>query len=272
MRYGAQGACYYRKRAVFGGNLMSSARAHALQGVDRYFYLRSHGRGASREDLRPIFALRYAIYCKECGFLPTADYPDGLELDEFDQSSAQFSAVNEKEEVVGTSRLVFADTGKDLPLMSHCSPRDDFEAPPADECAEVSRLAVHSSYRRRKGDTLFGVNETELSREPGERDEASGERRANAPLLVLGLYREMYCYSRRNDIRYWYAAMEASLARVLSHFGFRFQVIGERQDYYGPVRPYLGDLLQFEKDLKEKSPDLLAWFQSPLSAGDTAGG
>lgn len=244
---------------------MSSAHAHALKGVDRYFHLRSHGLGADANELRPIFALRYSVYCQECEFLPAGDYPNGLESDEFDGTSAQFSAVNEKEEVVGTARLVRAPGEEgDFPLMSHCSPGADFSPPPKEFSAEISRLAVHSNYRRRKGDTLYGVNETELSREPGERDEASGERRANAPLLVLGLYREMYCYSKNNGIRYWYAAMEAPLARVLRHFGFKFRVIGPRQDYYGPVRPYLGDLEQLERELKEKNPEMLAWFQSPL--------
>lgn len=244
---------------------MSSAQAHALQGVDRYFYLRCHDRTSNEEDLAPIYALRYAIYCEECGFLPTQDYPDGLESDPYDQRAVHFSAVNESEEIVGTSRLVLCDTPTDeFPLMSLCPPDSDFVMPPAGQCAEVSRLAVNRMYRRRKGDTLFGINEGELKREPGARDPASGERRANAPLLVLGLYREMYGYSRSNGIDYWYAAMEDSLARVLGMFGFKFQVIGPKQDYYGPVRPYLGDLKRLESELQASNPDLLAWFQSVL--------
>lgn len=244
---------------------MSSAHAHALKGVDRYFYLRCHGLGASKDELENLFRLRYAIYCEECNFLAAADYPDGLEIDEFDERSVQFSAVNEGEEVVGTSRLVLAGSdAADFPLMSHCPPEAGFDIPPAAQSAEVSRLAVNRNYRRRKGDTLFGVNEDEIKREPGERDEDSGERRSNAPLLVLGLYREMYCYSRANGIRYWYAAMEGSLARVLKFFGFKFVPIGPQHDYYGPVRPYLGDLDVLEADLKASNPDLLAWFQAPL--------
>ncbi len=246
---------------------MSSAQAHvhALMGVDRYFYLRCHGLAASEEELRDLYRLRYAIYCEECGFLSADDYPDGLEIDSFDERSAQFSAVNDDQEVVGTARLVLASSDEaDFPLMSHCPPEADFVVPPARESAEVSRLAVNRKYRRRKGDTLFGVNEEEIRKEPGAKDEVTGERRSNAPLLVLGLYREMYCYSRENGIRYWYAAMEGSLARVLKFFGFNFVPIGPQHDYYGPVRPYLGDLDVLEAQLKASNPDLLAWFQSPL--------
>lgn len=244
---------------------MSSAHAHALQGVDRYFYLRCHDRAAGAEELAPIYALRYAIYCEECGFLPKESFPDGLESDQYDARSVQFSAVNEAEEIVGTSRLVLCDSQSDeFPLMSLCPPESGFAPLEKTRCAEVSRLAVNRMYRRRKGDTLFGVNEGELKREPGARDPESGERRANAPLLVLGLYREMYCYSRANGIDYWFAAMEDSLARVLGMFGFKFQVIGPKQDYYGPVRPYLGDLARLEAELKANNPELLSWFQSAL--------
>lgn len=244
---------------------MSSAHAHALKGVDRYFYLRCHGLAAADEELADIFRLRFAIYCQECGFLPTDRFPDGMERDEYDPRSVHFSAVNESSEVVGTSRLVVCPGDSDVPpLMALCPPDSDFDCPPAHQSAEVSRLAVNKRYRRRQGDTLFGVNEEEITKKPGERDADSGERRSNAPLLVLGLYREMYQYSRANDIRYWYAAMEPSLVRVLRFFGFDFELIGPQHDYYGPVSPYLGDLDVLEEKLEASNPDLLAWFKSSL--------
>lgn len=243
---------------------MSKARAQALKGVDRYFYLRRYDGRVDASELDPIYALRYAIYCVECGFLSPEDYPAGLESDEYDVRSQLFAASNDADEIVGTSRLVVCESAdQEAPLMVHCPPDSGFEPPPWAEVAEVSRLAVNKNYRRRQGDTVFGVNEGELDREPEEVDIDSGKRRANAPLLVLGLYREMYRYSRSNGIRYWYAAMEDSLARVLAFFGFNFKVIGPRHDYYGPVRPYLGDLDVLEADLRASNPDLLAWFQAP---------
>ena len=52
--------------------------------------------------------------------------------------------------------------------------------------------------------------------------------------------------------------------RVLRQFSFVFQPIGPRQDYYGPVRPYFGDLRRLERELAASNPDMLAWFQAPL--------
>ena len=42
----------------------------------------------SEELLKEIYRVRYEVYCQECGFLPTSDYPDGLEIDEFDEHSS----------------------------------------------------------------------------------------------------------------------------------------------------------------------------------------
>jgi N-acyl amino acid synthase of PEP-CTERM/exosortase system len=86
------------------------------------------------------------------------------------------------------------------------------------------------------------------------------DRRGNSPLLLLGMYREMYRYSRQNGIRYWYAAMERSLARSLEKMGFRFVPIGPQVDYYGPVTPHMADLDELLGRLKRENKFLAAWF------------
>jgi N-acyl amino acid synthase of PEP-CTERM/exosortase system len=162
---------------------------------------------------------------------------------------------------VGTARLVFSADRAHFPFESHCPAFPDFEFPPAELAVEVSRLAVSRTYRRRAGDTRDGVNEQEIGERPSGAPPGVQEKRVNAPLLVLGLYREMYRYSRENGIRYWYAAMERSLTRVLGHYGFAFTPIGPESDYYGPVTPYIGDLQKIEEDLEQSNPDLLWWFR-----------
>jgi N-acyl amino acid synthase of PEP-CTERM/exosortase system len=70
----------------------------------------------------------------------------------------------------------------------------------------------------------------------------------------------MYRYSRKNGIRYWYAAMERSLARSLDKMGFRFVPIGPQVDYYGPVTPHMVDLDELNERLKQENRFLAAWF------------
>ena len=86
------------------------------------------------------------------------------------------------------------------------------------------------------------------------------ERRSNSPEILLGLYREIFRFSRQAGIRYWFAAMEQPLARSLSRMGFDFNPIGPETDYYGPVTPFMADLEELLANLQQQNPLLLAWF------------
>jgi N-acyl amino acid synthase of PEP-CTERM/exosortase system len=71
----------------------------------------------------------------------------------------------------------------------------------------------------------------------------------------------MYAYSLAHGTRYWYAAMERSLARALGQMSFTFTQIGPLTDYYGPVALYLGDLRQLEAQVGQHNPALMAWMR-----------
>lgn len=243
------------------GMAMGALALEPLAVLTKYFVLEMHGPASSHSDLAELYALRYQIYCLERQFLNAFDYPDGLESDADDSRSAHFAARNVNGEVVGTARLVMSGGGEPFPFEAHCPAFPAFEPPPCEFAAEVSRLAVSKTYRRRKGDTHYGVNEAEIKKRPMTAEPGFREKRVNVPLLVLGLYREMYRYSCENGIRYWYAAMEKPLVRVLAHYGFEFTPIGPEQDYYGPVTTYLGDIGKIERHLEETNPDLLWWFR-----------
>ncbi len=225
---------------------------------------RSHEGGVGRDDalMRRVFELRFQVYCLECGFLPTANYPDRREVDEHDANSAHFCTFNLRDELAGYVRLVRPDALQTFPFQSHCSTLlEGVTLPDPSEAAEISRLMVRQDYRRRQGDMLAGVTPEIGSAVPEH------EMRDNSPQIVLNLYRQMYAYSLKNGIRYWYAAMERSLARVLTRMNFAFRQIGPQTDYYGPVAPYLADLRELEARLGESHPTLLAWMQRPQDSG-----
>ncbi|MBL8352935.1 MAG: PEP-CTERM/exosortase system-associated acyltransferase [Burkholderiaceae bacterium] len=217
-----------------------------------------HERPAHDRALRTALRLRYQVYCIECNFLSPEDYPDGVETDEHDDSAAHFYAFDAREELVGYVRLVRPDAERLFPLHRSCELSvDPADLPPPEGCAEISRLMVRNDYRRRRGDRLSGVT--------AEQNNAafSGERRHEAPQILLSLYRQMYAYSLENGIRHWFAAMERPLARSLQRMNFAFRAIGPETDYYGPVAPYLADLRELERQVGARRPDLLAWLQHP---------
>jgi len=219
-----------------------------------------------RDMLQKIFALRYEVYCQEYKFLSADKYPHGVEFDEYDNCSTHFAATSPDNELAGALRLIQPRADQKFPFEIYCkSLYETIKFPPRHECGEVSRLVVHKHYRRRRNDSHEGVPRSfTLNRVPitlVEELPSPCERRGNSPEILLGLYRQMYHYSLEAEVRYWYAAMERSLARVLKGLGFTFNPIGLESEYYGVVRPYMADLRELERSLGIQNPELLAWFR-----------
>jgi N-acyl amino acid synthase of PEP-CTERM/exosortase system len=209
--------------------------------------------------MQRVHALRFEVYCTECDFLPAADYPDGRESDRHDAISQHFCALNLQQELVGYVRLVPADEQGRFPFQARCAGLfDGVTLPPPQQAGEISRLIVHKHYRRRRGDTLAGVTIASPDQPPRQ------ERRNDSPQILLTVFRQIYAASVGSGTRYWYAAMERSLARALKQLGFDFKQIGPVTDYYGPVAPYLADLRELEASVGQTKPELLRWMCEPL--------
>lgn len=220
--------------------------------------------------LRPALELRFQVYCEECRFLPSEDYPQRLESDEFDDRSKHFYGRDLAGDLVGYVRLVPPDTLGHLPFLKHCAPYAEKSAtlPFGDDVAEVSRLMLRHEYRRVRGADEISVDAASAAMSALGR---SGSRRAESTEVLLNLYRQMYLWSRRHGVRYWYAAMERPLARSLASAGFPFRQIGPQAEYYGAVAPYLADLRELEDLLKRRQPELLEWMkQGPNPAAAAA--
>ena len=221
---------------------------------------------------KDFLRLRYDVYCLECHYLDAREYDEGLETDDFDVRSFHVGAHNFEGLLVGTVRLVFASESEAFPFEEHCAVFDDFEFPPRRECAEVSRLVVRKSFRRRPGDSLQGISKEfqekgRLETITPEKEHKPGQhRRSGSPQILLGMYREMYRYSRQNGIRFWFAAMEKGLARSLGKMGFHFMPAGPEGDYYGPVAAYVVDLWELHGNLSRANEFLARWFSDqPIS-------
>jgi N-acyl amino acid synthase of PEP-CTERM/exosortase system len=209
-----------------------------------------------------VFRLRYEVYCMEYAFLLPDLSLDGKERDDYDHCSTHFAAYTNDESLVATVRLVTPAAQRAYPFELHCPMFAEFDMPPRASCGEVSRLAVRRSHRRRRADCVQGVPGFAPQRHADFNPGGRGDRRgAPSPLLLLGMYREMYRHSRAQGIRYWFAAMERSLAHSLRRMGFTFDAIGPTADYYGKVTPYVLDLTAMLPWLDANNPPLRAWFE-----------
>ena len=214
--------------------------------------------------LKEIFKLRYEVYCLERHYLEASTCKEEMETDEYDACSTHFAAYTLSNDIVGTVRLVQPDAEQQYPFESHCVPFPEFTFPARETAAEISRLVVRKTFRRRRGDSMEGISKDFVEKGSTKtiqpRSTVRGDKRGNSPLLLLGMYREMYRHSRQNGIRYWYAAMERSLARSLQKMGFKFVPIGPQVDYYGPVTPHMVDLNELIERLERENKFLAAWF------------
>jgi N-acyl amino acid synthase of PEP-CTERM/exosortase system len=203
--------------------------------------------------------LRYAVYCLECKYLDAAKFPDERESDEYDPYSVHFAATNERKEMVATLRLV-RDSRLGFPLEQHAgSLSPDYHRLPRERTAEISRLILARSYRRRANDGLYGQELGDPEKDAQAKAEAT-YRRSQYPLILFGLFKEMYLESVRMGLEYWVAAMETSLQRMLSKFGLGLQQVGEPMSYYGQVIPYYVSIRQLEQFVMESRPDVFQFF------------
>ena len=225
----------------------------------RYFeFLRVQPDDAA--TLRDIRSLRYEVYCLECKYLDAAAFPDGLESDPFDVYSTHFCARNERGEMVATLRLVF-DSPLGFPLEDHAGPlSDEYHRLPRAKSAEISRLILAKSYRRRANDGLYGAD---LGNAQGMTQAELTYRRSQYPLILFGLFKEMYMESLGIGLEYWLAAMEPGLQRMLSNFGMGLKQVGEPMSYYGQVIPFYASIEELTRFVMESRPDVFRFFGSP---------
>jgi N-acyl amino acid synthase of PEP-CTERM/exosortase system len=184
------------------------------------------------DSRRAVFRIRHAVYCEELGYEPAR--PDGLEFDEFDARSVHCllrSASND--DPVGCVRLVLADAHNpqaEFPFERLCSAsldRSVVDPTSLDrmKIAEVSRLAVVSRYRRRKGEqaVALAIDESDF----GTPD------RPRFPYIAAGLYLSMLAQARHYGVETLFMLTERRLARQLSRLGVVLKTIGKPVEHRG---------------------------------------
>jgi len=223
-----------------------------IDGFNEYFEMVP----AISDDLKKeAYKLRYQVYCIETGFESLEQYPDGLESDEFDNSSIHYLIRHRKSNIyAATTRLILPDLNKpekQFPIELH-SQIDNFGAlknMQRTNLAEVSRFCVSKEFKRRKKEygTLTGIG-------PDSDNDFSDYERRIFPHITIALIACLVKMSKENNIYYWYAVMEPALLRFLSGLGIYFDNIGPLTDYHGKRQPCVikvADLLSgvFNKNL-----------------------
>ena len=185
-----------------------------------------------------LFRLRYRVYCDECGFEDPEDYPEMMERDEYDDHAIHFcNSIEGHREMIGTVRMILYSE-KGFPIEKNFI--IDQQLLPAFErtkIAEISRLAISKSFRRRAAD---GILYSEKTVKITDKNKVYiKERRGKDRNFALGLYKCIYKESLKRGLTHWYAAMTEGLCSLLTSRGCVWHPIGPRINYHGYRRPYI---------------------------------
>ncbi len=218
------------------------------------------------EDLRrSAYRIRHAVYCEELGYEPVRD--DGLETDEFDARSVHCLLRTLGGDFVGCIRLVLTDAGNPsspLPFERLCATAlDRTIVDPArldrSRIAEVSRLAVVSRYRRRRGEQKVpvAINESDFGT----------PERPRFPYLAMGLYLGMLAQARHHGVETLFMLTDRRLAKQLSRLGASMRTIGTPIQHRGERYPSMMNVQEVIDGLTFFIRPLFAVIAAEMEAG-----
>jgi N-acyl amino acid synthase of PEP-CTERM/exosortase system len=183
-----------------------------------------------------VYRIRHQVYCEDLKFEPPR--PDGRETDEHDLNSIHLLMRSVKTgEFIGCTRIVQpppTDPYYQLPFEKTCADVLDRSIVnpaelPRNRIAEVSRLAVVASYRRRKGEHNSAISTL---------DEDSDPRKSpRFPYIPLGLYIGTTELARLNGVDTLFVLTERRQADHFSKLGVRLQIVGEAVEHRGARVP-----------------------------------
>lgn len=193
----------------------------------------------SAKQKRDVFRTRYRVYCEEFCYEPAERFPDHQERDEFDDVSLHCLIRHRATGMpAGCVRMVpgsIEHTHHLLPMEKYCarSLDPDFRAAlrhNRESVAEISRLAVDSTFRRRHNESAdrFGVGELVFAVE---------EQRV-FPLIGISAFLAAAALCIINDRHRGVAMMEPFLPKLMRKSGIIFTKVGQDMDYHGVRAPY----------------------------------
>jgi N-acyl amino acid synthase of PEP-CTERM/exosortase system len=202
-------------------------------GFSRYFQIVP----AWTEELKDeVYRIRHEVYCEDLGWESVRS--DRRESDEYDANSLHLliRAVA-SDFYIGCVRLIRADPkdpGRPLPFETSCASALDRRLCdparlPRGQIAEVSRLAIIASYRRRKGEASRAVSL--------EQEDFGTPDQPRFPYAPVALYLGSLELARLQGISILFTLTERRLASHFGRLGAKVTAIGAPVEHRGARIP-----------------------------------
>lgn len=200
------------------------------QGFSRYFRIDAALDDALKDD---VYRVRHSVYCEDLQFEP--ERSDGREVDAYDAHSVHCLLRTSAApcQPIGCARIVLADPQAPeapLPFEQTCAALLDRSIVdparlPRGRIAEISRLAVHRSYRRRKGEDRNAVHVSESDYSAGDRP--------RFPFVPTSLLLGAVALAECSGIETVFVLTEPRLAAHFAKLGVEVRQIGRPVEHRG---------------------------------------
>lgn len=223
------------------------------------------------EQIAQAQSIRYDVYCREFHFEKEENCPGGLETDDYDHQAMHCVVLHKASNTpAGCVRLIKIPVGDPallLPLERYCGsslthPTLHPRLTPRQTVCEISRLAVHTNFRRRPGESLSPFGSTHVQIAGGEITE---QERRTFPLISVALIAAstaMMVLSQRPNL---FIMVEQWLAILLRRLGLAFEQIGEVTNYHGSRAAYYIHVDQMLQGMKGDLRNIYHFVYSSLS-------
>lgn len=189
------------------------------------------------DSIKLVHQVRHDVYCRDLGWEPVRE--DGLEIDRYDRHSIHcLLRRRDTGDPVGCTRLILTPPeapATHLPFEESC--RDvidrsvvDPDRLPRDTVGEVSRLAVTSTFRQRKGEssTAASVSDEDFESRGGL---------PRFPFIPVSLYLGAAAIARHMGVEHVFVLTEPRLASHFTRIGFDIHAIGGPIEHRGTRVP-----------------------------------
>ena len=177
---------------------------------------------------KEVYRIRYQVYCEELEYEPKENFPDGMEIDIYDQKSIHYLLKhNSTESYAGCVRVVLPEKQQCRELQfpwQQVITENDHTINNQDNICEISRLAVKSQFRKRQGEQNSATGQVLFP------PDSTGKRRF--PIIAVSLYWTSICLALQMNLNIL-AIMEPRLARHLKRFGIASTLSSNLFEYHG---------------------------------------
>ncbi len=157
----------------------------------------------TEDELKKYYQFRYKVMCKELKYIE--ENSKKIDIDKYDEFSFHVMVINNKDEVVGTTRVIYnSPYGYPTPKYMEINNTKKEFIPQKYSC-EISRFFIDRNVRSIK---------------------------FSKQIMTLLVY-EINRYAQKHDIKFFYAALEKSFIRLLKILKINFTIIGKEGNFYG---------------------------------------